>query len=160
VERRIVGNARSLFENVGLDIAAASIRFHDSKELCRDGLGVIDDDQPEPVVEICVVHNNPGIRAELQQRILVHELSHLWLEEHLTHDAKRAVMDLWGIDEWTSRDAPWQTLGIERAAETMAWNLYVGDTWFDVRIGSGDCPERTTAFLILTGIDRRDTCMW
>jgi hypothetical protein len=67
---------------------------------------------------------------------ILHELSHLWLSQHVAEPVAEEFMDLSGAQSWRDPDVPWAERGVEQAADTIAWGL-LGET---IEILGGPMP--------------------
>ncbi len=126
------------FAEVGLELPAVTVEFHDSAAPCNGHDGLIRFSGPAPVISIC--SDRPYV--------LSHELAHAWVDANLTEEAKAAYVEHWGLASWDSKQDDWNDRGTEHAAFTIQQNLMatphrMTSTWI----------ERAEAFEILTGIE-------
>lgn len=98
--------------------------------------------------DACPVRPCPPWAARTRQLVL-HELAHTWMSQHLDPQRRRRYLDEVGMTWWTE-DAPWERRGVERAAETLVWALD-GRSHGLTRFGSPDPGEVTHEFGVLTG---------
>ena len=82
------------------------------------------------------------------RRTILHELGHLWTAARTDQDVRRMFMDHLGLEAWTGVD--WGDSGSEMAAEILMWGLM--DEPVGVRVPGASCPDRATAFELLTGM--------
>jgi hypothetical protein len=98
--------------------------------------------------DACPARPCPPWAARTRQLVL-HELAHTWMSQHLDPQRRQRYLDEVGMT-WWSEGAPWERRGVERAAETLVWALD-GRSCRLPRFGSPD-PERLThEFGVLTG---------
>jgi hypothetical protein len=58
-----------------------------------------------------------------EQRVLLHELAHAWIETHTSAEQRTAFLDLHGLERWNDLTGFWHRRGTEIAAETFVWVL-------------------------------------
>jgi hypothetical protein len=103
------------FERAGLELPPTGIFFHPDDEGCDGNLGVADGG----LVDLCVRHAmEPG-----PQRIVLHELAHVWEAAALDDDCRERFMALRGLERWVGDEVDWKQRGAEQAAEIVAWAL-------------------------------------
>lgn len=89
----------------------------------------------------------PSPRA---RNAVLHEFSHVWLDQHLDATTRRYFLDTIGLETWNSHEYPWDERGFEWAACIVAWGL--NDT--SLRMFELDEPPmelRFQGFQLLTG---------
>ena len=111
VVRPIASNRRSgthrSVDLAGLDLPTdTSIVFHDSDDPCGGHAGTVREDRGNEIW-ICVGDDD----REHQERVVRHELAHIWTEDGLDPDAKARFLSLRGADNWNDRDVDWWDRG-------------------------------------------------
>jgi hypothetical protein len=132
--------AMARFGRAGLDVPTVQIRFHADTAGCGGHMGYARDGQ----VDVCTVLVN-----EMARRNLLHEMGHIWVDQHVPDTRREQFLDLRGLSSWNSSTDPWQERGYEQAAETMAWAL--GDRILSAQIPDNEPAQLATAFEVLTG---------
>ena len=74
-----------------------------------------------------VVEKSDGTLRDHEQRLLLHELAHAWIETHSTQDQRSAYTSLMGANSWNDHSSGWYQRGTEMAAETFVFALTDGD---------------------------------
>lgn len=128
------------FERAGLDAPTVQIRFHADRAGCGGHLGYARDGR----IDVCTVLVN-----EMARRNLLHEMSHIWIDQNFPDRRREQFLDLRGLSSWNSSTDPWQERGYEQAAETMAWAL--GDRILSAQIPDNEPAQLAAAFELLTG---------
>lgn len=82
--------------------------------------------------------------------LLLHELAHAWLAEHVDAATEQRFVELRGLADWDWIGVTWASRGVEQAAEIVAWGL-VEDPLPLYRLGPPPCDELADAFQLLTG---------
>ena len=59
----------------------------------------------------------------MSRRALLHEMSHIWLDQNLDAEAEGAFLELRDLPSWNASSEPWELRGYEQGAEIMAWAL-------------------------------------
>ena len=85
------------------------------------------------------------------RQIVLHELAHTWMSEHVDEAARQRYADAVGLDWWEREDS-WARRAVERAAETIAWGLDPGHPPLH-EFGSPPDDQLTTEFRLITGHD-------
>src|SRR5918995_6382091 len=93
------------FEDAGLDPPAVEIRFHGAASGCSGHLGFARSGR----VEVCTVLVN-----EMTRRNLLHEMSHVWLDQHTGSKTRDAFLRERGLSSWNSSRDPWELRGYEQ----------------------------------------------
>ena len=85
------------------------------------------------------------------QAMVIHELSHAWVDDNVGIVARRAFQELRGYEFWRNYDeAAWHENGTEQAAEIIAWGLF--DRPMDmIRITQNSCDDLEIGYHTLTG---------
>jgi hypothetical protein len=128
------------FEIAGLSVRSVRIEFHDDPSGCGQHLGSAKGDR----VDVCTVLVNAMTR-----RALLHEMSHVWLNQHATAPIRSRFLDLRGLPSWNSSTDPWDQRGCEQAAEIMAW--FLGERILTPQIPNDDAEGLAEAYQLLTG---------
>jgi hypothetical protein len=128
------------FERAGLEAPTVEIRFHTDASGCGGHLGYAKGGR----VDVCTVLVN-----EMARRNLLHEMSHIWIDQNAPDTRREKFLDLRGLSSWNSSTDPWQERGYEQAAETMAWAL--GDRILSAQIPDNERAQLAAAFELLTG---------
>lgn len=99
-------------------------------------------------VYLCLTVNGPA--PPLARDLILHELAHVWMWQHLSARVQRQFVARLELPTWDATDVPWEQRGFEQAAAVIAWGL--GDEPLNSRIlGALSCPDRVAAFELLTG---------
>jgi hypothetical protein len=130
------------FEMAGLKPPALEIAFHGDTAGCEGHMGWARSGR----VGVCTVLAN-----EMSRRNLLHEMSHIWLDQNIGIGTRNAFLRERGLSSWNSPRDPWELRGYEQGAEIMAWAL--GN-----RIMSAQTPDNAPAqlaagFELLTGLE-------
>ena len=129
------------FERAGLDAPTVQIRFHADRAGCGGHLGYARDGR----IDVCTVLVN-----EMARRNLLHEMSHIWIDQNVSGQEARTVPRLPRPVRVERIDRPdWDERGYEQAAETMAWAL--GDRILSAQIPDNEPAQLAAAFELLTG---------
>jgi hypothetical protein len=102
------------FETAGLEPPAVEVAFHGDPSACGGHMGWA----RAGSVEVCTVLAN-----EMSRRNLLHEMSHVWLDQNVGSITRDRFLDERGLPSWNSSHDPWELRGFEQAAEIMAWAL-------------------------------------
>ena len=106
-EAERVSDAIRLFERRGLQPPAVTIEFHDDGDACKGHLGYF-----RPRLErIDICSDLPFV--------LIHELAHVWIEDHVRVAARRAFVSRNDLPTWNDHDHEWDDRGVELAAFTI-----------------------------------------
>ena len=84
--------------------------------------------------------------------VVLHEIAHAWLDTHLDVIDTERFLDHVGLETWRDPNLPWDEIGVEHAADTIAWGLMDRDIEM-LRIGQPTSEQLAEGFGILTGID-------
>lgn len=118
--------ALSRFEARGLDLPPMTVTFQRARSSCSGFQGLWTSGEADMRVDICV-----GGEAK-RKRILLHELAHAWLADHLGPDERDAFVARRGLQGWSGISIEREYQGIEHAAEIIVWGLdeqCVPSTW-------------------------------
>jgi hypothetical protein len=128
------------FETAGLKPPVVEIAFHGDALGCEGHLGWA---QPGRV-DVCTVLAN-----EMSRRNLLHEVSHIWLDQNLGIGTRNAFLRERGLSSWNSSRDPWELRGYEQGAEIMAWAL--GDRILSPQIPDNEPKRLAAAYELMTG---------
>jgi len=129
------------FERAGLDTPTVQIRFHADRSGCGGHLGYARDGR----VEVCTVLVN-----EMARRNLLHEMGHVWIDQHVSRSVRNGFLERRGLQYWNVASDPWEDRGYEQGAEIMAWAL--GTRILTAQIPGNDPAQLEAGFELLTGI--------
>jgi hypothetical protein len=104
------------FEDAGLDEPVVDVRFDfGPSTLCHGGLGWASGGN----VDLCA---GRGINL-MTRHLLLHEMSHIWLDQNLSPWSRALFLRMRGLRSWNSADVPWDLRGYEQGAEILSWEL-------------------------------------
>ncbi len=87
----------------------------------------------------------------------LHEFAHVWMYTHLDDETRAAFTDRAGLEVWRD-DRVWDELGVEHAAETIAWGVAGSDAArYDIE-PQPSCAELAARFELLTGLPPFTSC--
>lgn len=112
---RLAAWAVGRFSRAGLELPATELSFHADDTGCGGNLGVAEQGR----IDLCV-------RLAMEagpQRIVLHELAHVWDVAALDGECRRRFLELRHLDLWVGDAATWKQRGAEQAAEIVAWAL-------------------------------------
>lgn len=92
------------------------------------------------------------------RRLVLHELAHAWIDQHLGGTEQQAFLDYMGLKDWYRADLPWDRRGVEQAAQVIAWGL-MDEPIAPARLGDRSCAELAEAFQVLTGVTPQIGCV-
>lgn len=127
------------FEMAGLKPPAAEIEFHSDALGCEGHMGWAWSGR----VDVCTVLAN-----EMSRRNLLHEMSHIWLDQNLGVRTRNAFIRERGLSSWNSSRDPWELRGYEQGAEIMAWEL--GDRILSPQIPDNEPKQLDAAYELMT----------
>ena len=132
--------AANRFERAGLQVPEVEIHFHEHLSDCRGHLGYALAGR----IDLCThLVDTPARRA------ILHEMGHIWLDEHFPVWERPRFLRLRDLSAWNSSKDPWNVRGYEQGAEVMAWAL--GERIMTPSIPDNGEGELRTAFRFLTG---------
>ena len=127
------------FETAGLKPPVVEIAFHGDALGCEGHMGWARAGR----VDVCTVLAN-----EMSRRSLLHEMSHIWLDQNLGIGTRNAFLRVRGLSSWNSSRDPWEFRGYEQGAEIMAWEL--GDRILSPQIPDNEPIRLDAAFELMT----------
>jgi hypothetical protein len=128
------------FETAGLKLPVVEIAFHGDALGCEGHMGWAQSGR----VDVCTVLAN-----EMSRRNLLHEMSHIWLDQNLGIGTRNAFLRERGLSSWNSSRDPWELRGYEQGAEIMAWAL--GDRILSPQIPDNEPKRLAAACELMTG---------
>jgi hypothetical protein len=87
----------------------------------------------------------------LARRIMLHELGHAWMADHVDQSVIAEFLRVSGKPTWADRGVAWGERGVELAAETISWALMDDPAVFAAGLESFTCAEHAALFETLTG---------
>ncbi len=125
-----------VFRESGLDLPHVTIEYFTSDE-CTVAGSMWTDSSGEFHIKVCA-----------GRRTLLHELGHVWDNEHLTDGERARLLEIRNLDHWGGVD--WELCGGEHLAETIAWAL--DDSTLPVyRIRDNSYEQLGAMYLLATG---------
>jgi hypothetical protein len=137
---RLVRWAAGRFESAMLDVPKVEIHFHRDSAGCGGHMGYAKGGR----VDVCTVLMN-----EMARRNLLHEMSHIWVDENVSQTVRERFLELRGLQAWNASTDPWDERGYEQGAEIMAWVL--GTRILTAQIPDNDPQQLAAGFELLTG---------
>ena len=128
------------FETAGLVPPAVDIEFHGEESGCGGHLGFARSGQ----VDVCSVLVNAMAR-----RALLHEMSHVWLDQNVSPSTRATFLALRGLPSWNSHGDLWRFRGYEQGAEIISWAI--GERILTAQIPDNDPVQMAPAYELLTG---------
>ncbi len=99
-------------------------------------------------IEICFTAEQTEERPATVRNVILHELAHAWMLEHVTDSAERAFIAEFQLERWSSAELRHEN-GSEYAAEIIAWALM--DQLVTPRVSDTSCDQLLAAYELLTG---------
>ena len=127
----------------------------------RDGCCI--DDERGAAIYICATEDDICTDAGCRtisvrwRRLLLHELAHAWMREHVDQDTQAQFLALRGLTAWDDPAAPWDRRGVEHGAEILAWGL-MDEPVVPYRLGASSCDELAAGFGLLTATSPPRRC--
>lgn len=115
--RETMAWALDRFDAAGLDLPPLMVTVHNDRAECSGAAGLFFWGPPARV-ELCAVTTGAGSRL-----IVLHELSHAWLELVADQSVRDRFLEHRGLDTWRDPAVPTWRWGQEQAAEVLAWGL-------------------------------------
>lgn len=125
-EMEVIESAVGRFRDAGLTLPPVHIQYWEP-EVC-DTAGTARETWPIKLVRVCNV----------TERVVVHELAHVWTYRHLDSQARQEWTDLRETSTWAGREVPWAERSGEHAADILTWWLYWGEQGHTIRRISGE----------------------
>lgn len=146
------------FEDAGLaEPRVDSVTFEPSRG-CEGVSGRVDDADDSRRLFVCIYQQDlcPGnpscAEPALGVRVaMLHELGHAWMLDHVSDETRSLLLELSDRETWRGEGVPWADLGVEYAAEVLAWGL-AEEAIPMVRLGAPPCAELAAAFELLTAV--------
>ena len=129
------------FDAAGLEAPTVEVEFHAERAGCGGHLGFAN----EGKVDVCTTLVNAMTR-----RALLHEMSHVWLDQNATGSLRERFLEVRGLASWNASTDPWRLRGCEQGAEIISWAL--GERILSAQIPDNDPTELRFAFELLTGV--------
>jgi hypothetical protein len=126
------------FENGGLRTPDVEIHFHKRLSACRGYFGRARLGR----VDVCAPD-------AMTQRVLLHEMSHVWLDQNVNDRVRERFLILRGLGSWNASSDPWELRGHEQGAEILSWSLSA--RIFTPLIPDNDPWALAAGFELLTG---------
>ena len=137
---RLARWATGRFERARLDVPEVEIHFHRDSAGCGGHMGYAEGGR----VDVCTVLMN-----EMARRNLLHEMSHVWVDENVSQTVRERFLELRGLRAWNASTDPWDQRGYEQGAEIMAWGL--GTRILTAQIPDNDPQQLAAGFELLSG---------
>src|SRR4029453_11359522 len=96
---RLVRWAATRFESAGLAAPEVEVHFHTDAPGCGGHLGFARRGR----VDVC-----PVLVNEMARRNLLHEMSHVWIDENVTRAVRERFPELRGARAWNPPPAHWE----------------------------------------------------
>lgn len=128
------------FEIAGLEPPRVEIEFHADPSGCAGHLGFARRTQ----VDVCTTLLNAMTR-----RALLHEMSHVWLDQNVSSWTRTTFLEVRGLASWNSAEDQWRLRGFEQAAEIISWAI--GERILSAQIPDNDPVQMAEAYALLTG---------
>ena len=120
---------------------------------CFDSVTVTEQSSPDEEVTV-----DSGLGASSgQAQLLLHEVSHAWLVEHVDEATAQTFLRLTGLQSWNDLGDAWSRRGVEYAAETLVWGL-LGRRNTRLSLGSPPCTTLAAGFRLLTSAEPLTPC--
>src|SRR5262245_64283560 len=129
------------FEGAGLQAPSVEIHFHEDLSGCGEYLGWAQAGR----IDLCTSEVDAMAR-----RAILHEMGHIWLDEHLTPSMRERFIELRGLRAWNASPDAWRLRGYEQGAEVLAWGL--GERIVTPSIPDNDPIQLASGFRLLTGV--------
>ena len=130
------------FEMAGLKPPTLAIAFHGDTAGCKGHMGWARSGR----VDVCTVLAN-----EMSRRNLLHEMSHIWLDQNVGIGTRNAFLRERGLLSWNSSRDSWELRGYEQGAEIMAWAL--GNRIMSAQTPDNAPSQLAAGFELLTGLE-------
>lgn len=124
LERR-TQDALERFASAGLTLPPLDIAFHDGNWGCDGHRGLFRSVGGVADIEICTT----------TRHVILHELAHAWVAEHIDPETRAALTAYWSLETWNDQEVERGLRANERAADAVAFGL-------------GDLPTSLTQSLV------------
>lgn len=91
-----------------------------------------------------------GAASPYARELMLHELAHVWMWQHLSEPLQRDFVARMGLPTWDATNVAWEQRGIEHAAAVIAWGL-TDEPVQSRLVAKRSCAELAEAFELLTG---------
>lgn len=130
----------------GLGLAPVDVPIHvwaDAEApACAGNAGLFTATAGQRRIDICMPLLDSDLGTEIRRKVLLHELGHAWVHQHVSLDQRTEFMEARGAESWNGSGVSHHARGTEYAANAIMW----------VALGSSDVPAgATTGYEILTG---------
>ncbi len=132
--------AANRFEASELGVPQVEVHFHKDLSSCRGNLGYALGGR----VDLC--RDTVDVPA---RRALLHEMSHIWMDENLTPSSRMRFLELRDLSGWNASYDPWGLRGYEQGAEVIAWAL--GERILMPSIPDNEPEQLEIAYGLITG---------
>ena len=129
------------FEAAGLEAPAVEIEFHGDPGGCGGHLGYARGGR----VDLCT-----SLVNAMTRRVILHEVAHIWLDQHLAGSIRERFIELRGLRAWNDSTDVWRLRGYEQAAEILGWGL--GERILTPTIPDDGPRSLAEGFELLTGV--------
>ena len=153
------------FSHAGLAAPVVSVVSFDPLDPACSGRCGLARSTPPATVLVCVdaagldqPSGEPRTTVPLwPARLVLHELAHLWVDQHTDPPARQQVVLDLGLPGWVDPAGPWEQQGAEWAAESLAWGL-VGRPLTASVLDAPPCALLGQTFRTLTGAEPLTPC--
>jgi hypothetical protein len=149
--RDLAAWALARFGEAGLDVPRPIRMGFPPSARCRTGSGWAIDTGDGVEIQMCLGHETvEGGTSVLARFTMLHELAHVWTNEHLDDDGRARFLSARGLAAWWDPDLEWAELGAEHAAEIVAWGL-MDEALPIARLPDASCDRLEEGYRMLTG---------
>lgn len=154
----------SRFDDAGLPLpSVASVTFVRAHTACYEVGGTARPSEAGAHITLCrsiddlCLDGTCRTWAPRHRQLLLHELAHPWLDEHVDRAGRTEFLDLVGLQQWWDPSDPWEERGVEWAADAIAYGLMDDPVEIAPELGT-TCDERLVGFHLLTGAEPVAVC--
>jgi hypothetical protein len=140
-ETMMIDWAVGRFRAAGLALPAVEVSFHADASGCAGNSGYY----LEGRLDLCAGHQN----TPYARKVIIHELSHAWINLHVSWEMRAAFLKMRGLESWGDPDQAWGLRGSEQAAEVIT--RFLGPGLTPLIPGHPDDEELAAAYRLLTG---------
>ena len=129
------------FESANLDPVDVTVHVWDDADAssCLGHSAVFKTSEPGTNrIDVCIPYFDGDIGTDVRRKVLLHELSHAWIDQYVGADARQAFMDMRGRTTWNDPDVPHYARGTEHAANAIMWTLHGSVAADDERVAGYD----------------------